>query len=525
MAPQLSHRARSGRRRLAAAAALSAAVLALAACAGGTGDAEEGASAGGTLEYGLDSDVPQLTTPQNQGSASMILNAALHRGLVQYDAEGQIVPALAESWDDDGQQTFTFHLRDGLTFHDGSDLTSEDVKATLEYIADPDNSAKLLAAASGIASIDTPDETTVEVNLAAPDAAFLSFLADVTGAILPSESLGQEGPTYDGAGPFRFVSYEQGSVFVVEKFDDFYDADDVKLDGINFQIIADQTARDNALLSGSVDAVSFVGWNSYDQVEANSSLVLDSTEGPFMYLEFNTTGDSPFADPLVRQAVAYAVDRQGVIDAALGGQGKPLNGMPIPENSEYYNADYADFYEQDVDKAKELLAEAGYPDGFTATMLSSSQYSFHENTAVSVQADLAAIGITLEMNLPDWPTRLELGAAGDYDIAVYGSSGLTNDPAFLSEMLTPSGAQNSSFGYDDPKVNELLAEGRATVDTDARKAVYDELSAYVLEQAPIVTLAWRAQAFGYSDAVEGFSNIPGFLTFDSGYTLATTGLK
>lgn len=523
MAPHFLNRTRGRARRLAIVAVLSVAAMSLAACAGGNAG-DGGGSNGGTLQYGLDSDVPKLNTPQNQGSASMILNAALHRGLVQYDASGQIVPALAESWDDEGEQTFTFRLRDGLTFHDGSALTSEDVKATLEYIADPAHSAKLKAAAAGIASIDTPDDTTVTVHLAAPDAAFLSFLADVTGAILPSEKLGQDGPTYDGAGPFQFVSYEQGSSFVVKKFDGYYDAANVKLDGIDFQIIADQTARDNAFLSGSVDLVSFVGWNSYDQVKAQSSLVLDRTDGPFMYLEFNTTGSGPFSNPLVRQAVAYAVDRQGVIDAALGGQGKPLQGMPIPEDSEYYNAAYADFYKKDLGKARQLLAEAGYPNGFTATMLSSSQYSFHENTAISVQADLAQIGITLEMNLPDWPTRLELGAAGDYDIAVYGTSGLTNDPAFLSEILTPTGAQNSSYGYDDPKVNELLAKGRATTDVEARKAVYDELSAYVLQQAPIVPLAWRAQAFGYSTKVKGFHNIPGFLTFDSGYTLASTSL-
>lgn len=516
---------RAARRRsrgLALVAAVSAISLGLAACSPSGGETE---GEGGTLVYGLDSDVPNLITPTNQGSASMILNAALHRGLVQYDAEGEIVPALAESWENEGEQTFTFTLREGLTFHDESELTSEDVRATLEYIADPENNAKLRGAAEGIASIETPDDLTVIVTLAAPDAAFLSFLADVSGAILPSESLGQDDPTYVGAGPFEFVSYEQGTNFVVEAFDNFYEPDQPHLDGIEFQILADQTARDNALLSGSVDAISFVGWNSFDQVEANDSLVLDRTDGPFMYLQFNTAGDSPFADARVRQAVAYAVDRQAVVESALSGQGNPLDGMPIPETSEYYDANYADYYGQDLDRARELLAEAGYPNGFTATMLSSAQYDFHENTAVSVQNDLAAIGIDLEMNLPDWPTRLELGAAGEYDIAVYGTGGLTNDPAFLSEILTPLGSQNAPYGYDDPQVNDLLAQGRAEIDPEARAAIYDELSQYVLEQAPIVTLASRAQAFGYSTAVTGFSNIPGFLTFDSGYTLATTSIQ
>lgn len=524
MASPIRPRSRRWGRLASACVAVGALLLSLVACSpASTGGAT--ASTGGTLLYGLDSDVPKLTTPQNQGSASMILNAVLHRGLVQYDATGEVVPALASSWEEEAAQTFTFHLRPGLTFHDGSALTSADVKASLEYMADPAHSAKLYTAAAGIASIETPDDVTVVVRLSAPDAAFLSFLADVSGAILPSETLGQAEPTYVGAGPFQFVSYEQGTSFVVKAFDGYYDADQPKLDGIEFKIITDQTARDNALLSGSVDAVSFVGWNSYNQVKSNSNLVLDSTEGPFMYLEFNTSGTGPFSDPRVRQAVAYAVDRQAVVDSALAGQGKPLNGMPMPEGSAYYDAAYADYYKQDLDKARALLAEAGYPNGFTATMLSSSQYDFHKNTAISVQNDLAKIGITLEMNLPDWPTRLQLGAAGDYDIAVYGTSGLTNDPSFLTQMLTPSGAQNSSYGYDDAKLNDLLAQGRTSTDETARRAVYNEVSQYVLDQAPIVTLAWRAQAYGYSTKVAGFSNIPGFLTFDSGYTLAGASLQ
>ena len=155
-------------------------------------------------------------------------------------------------------------------------------------------------------------------------------------------------------------------------------------------------------------------------------------------------------------------------------------------------------------------------------MLSSSQYSFHQNTAISVQDDLKKIGIELEMNLPDWPTRLEVGAAGDYDIAVYGTVGITNDPSFLDQMLTPAGAQNASYGYDDSTVNDLLTKGRAESDPAARKAVYQQLGEHVLENAPIVGLAWRSQAYGYNKKVTGFSNIPGFLTFDSGYTLAST---
>lgn len=502
------------------------AVLLLSACGGGdsegTGSSGGGPQEGGSISFGLDSDVPNLVTPQNQGSASMMLNSVLHRGLVKYDESGEVVAALAEDWEVEDDRVFTFTLQEGLTFHDGSEVTSEDVRATLEHWSDPDTVAKLYPVAQGIESIDTPDELTTVVTLEEPDAAFLSYLADVSGAILPSESIGEEGPTYVGAGPFSYVSYEQGSEFAVEKFDDYALEDRPYLDEIDFQILPDQTARDNALLTGSTDMVSFVGWNSYDQVEATEGLTLDETEGPFMYLQFNFESDSPFNDPLVRQAVAYAVDREAVVDSALGGQGAPMYGMPMPEDSEFYNADQANWYEKDLERARELLEEAGYPDGFSARMLSSSQYDFHQNTAISVQDDLAEIGIELEMNMPDWPTRLDLGAEGEYDIAVYGTVGATNDPAWMDQMLTPAGSQNAPYGYDDETVNQLLDEGRRATDPEERQAVYDELGEYVLEEAPVIGLAWRSQAYGYSSDVEGFSHIPGFLTFTSGYTLEDT---
>lgn len=496
------------------------ATLVLSACGSSNAEGGDGSGqGGGTLTFGLDSDVPSLVTPQNQGSASMMLNSVLHRGLVKYDESGEIVPALAEEFEDEDFQTYTFHLREGLTFHDGTELTSEDVKATLEHLSNPDTVAKLYPVTQGIGSIETPDDRTVIVQLEEPDAAFLSYLADVSGAILPSESIENDGPTYVGAGPFQYVSYEEGSAFVVQRFEDYYEDEQPHFDEIEFQVLSDQAARDNALLTGSADMVSFVGWTNYAQVEANEGLVLDETMGPFMYLQFNVESESPFSDPRVRQAVAYAVDREAVVDSALGGEGAPMYGMPMPEDSEFYNPDLDQWYEQDLDRARELLAEAGYPDGFTARMLSSSQYDFHQNTALSVQNDLEQIGIELEMNLPDWPTRLDLGAEGEYDIAVYGTVGTTNDPAWMDQMLTPAGAQNAPYGYDDETVNDLLRQGRRASDLEERQEVYNELGEYILEEAPVIGLAWRSQAYGYSTEIEGFAHIPGFLTFTSGYTL------
>lgn len=475
------------------------------------------------LIWGLDSDVPNLQTPMNQGSASMVLNAALHRGLVQYNANGQIVPALAQKFTSSGSQKFVFTMRPKIFFHTGAPVTTADVKATLEWAMDAAHAPKLYPATKGISSIKTT-KTTVTINLVKPDASFLAFLADVSGGILPAKTLGKTDPTYVGAGPFQFVSYEKGREFIVKKFAKFYDAKKVKLSGIKFKIIPDQAARDNAMFTGAVDIVSFAGWNNYNRYRQRSDLKLDETDGPFMYLIFNTTS-GPFANPKVRQAVAWAVNRDNVVSAALAGQGKGMYGMPIPQASAFFNLKQANAYYQSVAKAKALLAEAGYPNGFKATMLSSSQYSFHQNTAISVQADLKAIGIDLTLNLPDWSTRVALGAKGDYDIAVYGTVGVVNDPAFLEQILTPAGAQNASFGYDNPTLNALLDKAKAESNLAARKALYAQIGDIVLSEAPIVSLASRSQAYAFNKNVVGFKNIQGFLTFESGYTLASTYKK
>jgi ABC-type transport system substrate-binding protein len=242
-----------------------------------------------------------------------------------------------------------------------------------------------------------------------------------------------------------------------------------------------------------------------------------------MYLNFNVT-KGPFADAKVREAVALAVNRDNVVSAALSGNGTPIQGVPVPEDSPFYNKSLANGWQQNLDKAKSLLAEAGYPDGFTARMLSTSQYAFHKDTALSVQSDLAAVGIKLDLDLPDWATRVSKGNAGNYDIAVSGSAGVVNDPSFLSKFVQGPAEHTRSFGYDNATVNALLAQGLAETDEAKRKATYDELSETILTDAPFVSLAGRAQAFAYQKSVTGFSNLPGFLTFNSGYTLTETSI-
>ena len=275
----------------------------------------------------------------------------------------------------------------------------------------------------------------------------------------------------------------------------------------------------NAIRAGDVDIIDYVPWKDAGLIEADGNLKLDSQGGPYMALQFNTKFE-PFSNPKVRQALAYAIDRSTVINTAFNGRGEPIWGMAIPEGYLGYNEKYANYFEHDIEKAKQLLAEAGYPNGFKARLLATSQYSFHQNTAVAVAAELEKIGIEVELDLPDWATRINKNMEGDYDFLVVGTSGDITDADWLSNFyLSGEVRLNNSAYFGDAEIDRLLAEGRRELDEAKRQQIYEQLSARAMELSPFVYLSWREQSFGMKSNLQGFKNMPGFLSFQSGITL------
>jgi len=240
-----------------------------------------------------------------------------------------------------------------------------------------------------------------------------------------------------------------------------------------------------------------------------------------MYLVFNANA-KPFGDARVRRAIAHAIRRDEIVKAAFFGRGAGLEGLPVPEGTEFYNAKLAHGFAYDQAKAKSLLAEAGLAGGFSCKLLATAQYGMHKDTASVVQQHLGEIGIAVELVLPDWATRVSLGNKGQYEFAVQGSASDSNDPDGLASLLAGnlSPSYTRSFALDIPQVDQLLAAGRAEFDPAMRRAIYAELQSVYLDQAPLVGLAWRAQGYAMTKAVQGFHNMPGALTFYSGTTFA-----
>ena len=475
------------------------------------------------IRMALSNEPSNLDPHINAGTSARTVRLLVYRGLFNYDEQGVASPELVENYviSDDGL-TYTFTLRDAV-FQNGDPVTAEDVKFSLERILNPETGATFANLLSNISEITVVDEKTIALTLKIVLAPFIDYLALPKSAIVSKswteEHDGDLSGNPMGAGPYRLVEYSEGQRIVLEKFDDFYNADNVVTQQIIFEFYADGTSRVNALLSGETDIIEYVPWKDVSQISSSSDYQILGGTGPFMGLIFNTTFE-PFSDPKVRQAVAYAIDRSVVINTAFSGQGVPIFGMAVPTSSIAYDARFDNYFEYNPDRARELLAEAGYPDGFTARLLSTSQYDFHQQTAVAVQAELAKVGIQLDLDLPDWATRLEQNLAGDYDLLVVGTAGDIADPDYLTDYYQSGAIRlNNAPGFADARVDELLQLGRSTLDPDERRAIYAELQERVLDLSPLVFLMWRSQSYAAAADVVGFEPLPGFLSFQSGISL------
>lgn len=474
------------------------------------------------LRFGLAAFPANLQPWTQTGTAAGTIKLLIHRGLLSYDAKGNLRGELAESWSSQGPKSWLFRLRDAR-FHNGAKLTSADVKWSLEQIKGEKSTAFFRTEFQGVERIETPDERTVRLVTDEPIVALPMWLANYNMAMVPR---GSEPNDTVGAGPFILKGQERGVSLQLEAFPGYYKPGRPRLKSIRVTTYADENLRVAALQAGDVDLIEYVPWQAMESVAQNRNLQLDAVDGPFMCLLFNGAKE-PLGDARVRRAIAHAIRREEIVKAAFFGRGTPLGHLPISKDSPFFNADLQNGWTYDPGLSRKLLAEAGHPNGFSCRLLSTAQFGMLKNTAEVVQQHLGEIGIRTELNLPDWSTRVQLANRGQFDIAVHGTAADSNDPdalaSFIDGGLPPALSRSCNLAI--PRIQQLLKAGRAEFDPAKRKSIYHEMEKVALQEVPLAGLCWRSQGYGMKKGVGGFKNLPGQLTFFSGITLedATIG--
>ncbi|MBZ9742532.1 MULTISPECIES: ABC transporter substrate-binding protein [unclassified Mesorhizobium] len=462
---------------------LAAAVLALAA---GT----SAFAARTDLVIGIPLEPPHLDPTAGAAAAiKEVLYANVFEGLTRIGPNGEVLPDLAESWtiSDDGK-VYTFKLHTGVKFHDGADFSADDVKFSLDR-ARADNSVnaqKGLFAA--IDKVDVIDPATVKVTLKNPQGSFLYNMGwgDAVMVSPKSADTNKENPV--GTGPFKFQNWAKGSSITLVKSDHYWGAP-AFLDKVEFRIVPDAAAYVPALLSGDIQAFPFFDPDSLAQVKDDPrfKVVIGSTEGETI-LSINNK-KPPFDKLQVRQAISYALDRKAIIDGASAGLGLPIGSHMSPANKDY--VDLTGLYPHNVDKAKELLKEAGLENGFKAT-LKLPPPGYARLGGEIIASELRDVGINLEIIPVEWAQWLDqVFTKKDYDLTIV-SHTEPNDIDIYSR-------KDYYFNYDNPTFDKVIADLNLTSDEAKRKELLGEAQKILADDA-VVGFLYELPKVGVWDA-------------------------
>ncbi|NCN04847.1 MAG: ABC transporter substrate-binding protein [Spirochaetales bacterium] len=483
---------------------------------------------GGVLVFARSGDSVSLDPGRETDGESFYPATAIFDTLVEFKpGTTEVQPALAESWDvsADGL-TYTFNLRSGVTFHDGTPFNADAVKFTFERMFIETHPAAAFGPykywgymdmSNIVESIDVVSGLQVRFNLKKPEAPFVANLAMDFAAIVSPTAVIAKGADFAfepiGTGPFKFVQWIKDDNIIVEKNTNYWRRP-AYLDRIIFKVIPDATARYLALQKGEVDIIDFPSIQDLADMQTRSGIKLINQEGLNVgYLAFNNDRE-PFGNKLVRQALNYAVNKQEIIDAVYGQAGTAAKN-PIPPGMWSYNDDVED-YPYDPAQARALLAEAGYPNGFTTTIWAMPVVRpYNPNgrkVAEILQANFAAVGVQAEIVSYEWGTYLDKTDTGEHDMALLGWTGDNGDPDnFLNVLLsipaaTPP-AGNIAF-WRNEEFNDLIQQAKEEPDQARRTALYEEAQVIFKEEAPWITLAHSLVYSAMRDEVMDFVLYP-----------------
>ena len=456
------------------------------------------------ITVGIAQDLDDSLDPHKTvkaGTREVMFN--VFEGLVKPTPDGDLTPAVAESYTvSKDRLTYTFTLREGVKFHNGDTVTAEDVVYSINRCAAATETGIVqVEAFSVIQSIEAVDERTVTITIAEPSNEFLSYL---TVAVLPAD-YDQQDTAPIGTGPFKFVSRAAQDSVVLEKFDEYWGTP-ANLDKVTLKIIENADSLMMSLQSGAIDLCSHLTSTQVAQLGDDFN-VAEGTMNLVQAMYLNNA-EKPFDDVRVRQALCYDVDKQAIIDIAFDGYGSPIGSSMYPAFGKYFDDSLTNYYTKDVDKAKALLADAGYPNGFEMTITVPSNYKPHMDTAEVLVQQLADIGVKATIQPIEWESWVsDVYAGRQFQSTVVGVDASTMTARALLERFTSTYGKNF-INYNNAEYDALFQQVLASNDDAEQTALYKQMEQNLTENAANVYIQDLADLVAVRKGLEGVTFYP-----------------
>jgi peptide/nickel transport system substrate-binding protein len=432
-------------------------------------------------------------TPATATSGVIFYN--VQEALVKVDRHGKLVPWLAERWHTADNRNYTFFLKKGVRFHNGRELKAADVKYAFERALNPETKHPYAKDYEAIGDIIVKDDYTVTFALKSVNASFLQNIARAGSVIYPREAVETMKSAPIGTGPFRFEEWVRGDRIVLVRNPDYYVKGLPKLDRVTYRFITDPNAVLAALKAGDVDVSLFgLGPEHVQDVQKDPRfqvIVGDTTNDVILAMN---NSRKPYTDVRVRRALTYGINKQDVLKGAMFGMGKILGTNVDPLNP--YYVDMSNAMPYDPAKAKKLLAEAGYPNGFDTVLKVSPQYYYTVRSAEVIADNLKKVGVNVRIEQIEWGQWLSrVFREADYDLTIIGHAEAWDIKNYANPKYY--------FRYDSAKFQELFAKSEVTVDDKARRDLYVQMQKLMVEDAPVVWLFMHPRLAVAKKGVQG----------------------
>lgn len=464
-------------------------------------------SRGGTLQVAAAGD-PENLDPHTTtiDTAQKILDNVME-GLFELNANLQPRPVLATDYSiSDDRTTYEIQLKEGVSFHNGSELTSADVTYTIERILDPDLGSPRAANFNLLDTVEAVDDYTVRFNLTEPFAPFLLALSE-SAPIVPegvkTETLNQ---TPVGTGPFTLGSYQTDDQVTLAKFDNYHIDGLPYLDGVTFDIVPEAATRLTQLNSGPANVMFGVPFQNADQIENTSNTSLQAVPSLFKQCLWFNTDQEPFDQPIVRRAVSHAINREQIVQGVLFGSGEPAHSPAVPASAWQDRIENKNPHTGGQEEATALLEEAGVDPSSVSVSLKASRTPgpTYADTATLIESQLSQLDMSIEVQIMDFSTWLqEVWENQNYALSIGSWSGRSDPDGWYYRQYRSDGTWNK-FNYSNSEVDDLVDQGRTAVEMSKRASIYSQIEDIISQDTPMAYLYFQESLTGLENTVGGY---------------------